>query len=62
MIDETKVDLQGTTKSSEELDALVSELKNIECYKDISRGPTDTGPTGVKKFKLTITLACKQGG
>jgi Tfp pilus assembly PilM family ATPase len=57
-IDDQKVDIQGTTKTAEGIDLLVSELKKIECFKDVSRGPTDTGPDGVKKFKLTITQQC----
>ncbi len=57
-IDDQKVDLQGTTKTAEGIDLLVSELRKIECFKDVSRGPTDTGADGVKKFKLTITQQC----
>lgn len=57
-IDETKVDIQGTTKTAEGIDLLVTELKKVECFKDVSRGPTDTTTDGTKKFKLTITTAC----
>jgi Tfp pilus assembly PilM family ATPase len=61
-IDDTKVDLSGTTKSSEEIDLLITELKKIECFKNnVTRGPTDTLPNGVKKFKLTITASCLGG-
>ncbi len=58
MIEETKVDIQGTTKTAEGIDLLVSELRKIECFKDVSRGQTDTNSDGTKKFKLTITAAC----
>jgi Tfp pilus assembly PilM family ATPase len=57
-IEETKVDIQGTTKTAEGIDLLVSELRKIECFKDVSRGQTDTNADGTKKFKLTITAAC----
>jgi hypothetical protein len=58
-IDDTKVDISGTTKASEEIDLLITELKKIECFKNnVTRGPTDTLPNGVKRFKLTITAQC----
>jgi hypothetical protein len=57
-IDDVKVDLQGTTKTAEGIDLLVTELKKVECFKDVSRGPTDTQADGTKRFKLTITSAC----
>ena len=58
LIDETKVDIQGTTKTAEGIDLLVSELRKIECFKEVNRGQTDTNTDGTKKFKLTITAAC----
>ncbi len=57
-IDETKVDLQGSAKTSEEIDLLVAELKKVECFKDIQPGPTETGENNVKKFRLTISMQC----
>ncbi len=57
-IDDQKVDIQGTTKTSEEIDALKAELSKIDCFKDVVRGPTDTGANGIKRFKLTITAPC----
>ena len=57
-IDDQKVDIQGTMKTSEEIDALKAELSKIACFKEVTRGPTDTGPNGVKRFKLTITAPC----
>ncbi|HET7500940.1 MAG TPA: pilus assembly protein PilM, partial [Kofleriaceae bacterium] len=61
-IDDTKVDISGTTKSSEEIDLLITELKKIECFKNnLTRGPTDTLPNGSKRFKLTIAAPCMGG-
>lgn len=57
-IDDQKVEMQGTTKVTEGIDLLVTELKKIDCFKEITRGPTDTTPDGSKHFKLTITTAC----
>ena len=61
-IDDAKIDISGTTKSAEEIDLLVTELKKIECFKNnVTRGPTDTLPNGNKRFKLTITAQCMGG-
>jgi hypothetical protein len=61
-IDETKVDINGTTKTSEEIDLLITELKKIDCFKNsLTRGPTDTLPNGVKRFKLTVAAPCMGG-
>lgn len=57
-IDDAKVDIQGTTKTAEGIDLLVTELRKIECFKEVNRGPTDTQQDGTKRFKLTITAAC----
>jgi general secretion pathway protein L len=57
-IDDQKVDISGTTKTAEGIDLLVAELRKIECFKDVNRGPTDTQSDGTKKFKLTIPTAC----
>jgi general secretion pathway protein L len=54
-IDPQKIEIDGSAKTPEEIDLLVGELKKIECFnKEVSRGPTETGDNGVKKFKLTI--------
>ena len=60
-IDESKVDITGTTKTGEEIDLLVGELKKITCFKEIQRGATETGEGGIKKFKLTIPSTCMRG-
>jgi general secretion pathway protein L len=60
-IDDTKVEIDGTTKTSEEIDLLITELKKIECFKNnIQRGATETVTNG-KRFKLTITAPCMGG-
>jgi general secretion pathway protein L len=61
-IDDAKIDVNGTTKSAEEIDLLVTELKKIECFKNnVTRGPTETLGNGLKRFKLTITAQCMGG-
>lgn len=57
-IDDQKVDMSGTAKTPEEIDLLISELKKSDCFKDIQRGPTETGEGGVKKFRLSMPVAC----
>ncbi|MBV8760908.1 MAG: pilus assembly protein PilM [Deltaproteobacteria bacterium] len=57
-IDNEKVDMSGTVKTPEELDALVSELRKSDCFKDIQRGPTDTLEGGIRKFRLTMPVKC----
>jgi general secretion pathway protein L len=58
-IDDQKIDINGTTRSAEEIDLLISEIRKIECFKNnVTRGPTDTLPSGAKRFKLTITAQC----
>jgi Tfp pilus assembly PilM family ATPase len=57
-IDNEKVDMSGTAKTPEEIDTLVSELKKSDCFKEIQRGPTETGEGGVKKFRLTMPVKC----
>lgn len=57
-IDDQKVEMTGSAKTSEEIDLLVVGLKKITCFKEIQRGATETGEGGVKKFKLTIPTTC----
>lgn len=56
-IDDTKVYLEGLAKTPEEIDSIVSELKKVECFKDVQRGSTDAEGER-KRFRLTITAAC----
>jgi general secretion pathway protein L len=52
-----KIEINGTVKSPEEIDALVTELKKVECFKDVARGPMLT-ENGLKQFSLTISQQC----
>ncbi|HEU0032927.1 MAG TPA: pilus assembly protein PilM [Kofleriaceae bacterium] len=56
-ITDQKVELAGTVKTPEEIDLLVTALKDIKCFKDITRGPTESEGE-LKKFKLTISASC----
>jgi hypothetical protein len=57
-ITDQKVDIEGTVKTSEELDLLQAELKSIKCFKEVNRGQTMAEKDGAKKFKLNIVAAC----
>jgi general secretion pathway protein L len=59
-IDEQKVDMSGTAKSREEIDALVTELKKSDCFKDVQKGPTESGDNGLVKFRLTMAPTCER--
>ncbi len=58
-ITDTKVEMSGTVKGPEEIDLLVTALKEIKCFKKdgITRGPTETEGE-LRKFKLTIAASC----
>jgi len=56
-IDDQKIDIEGTAKTAENLDLLVTELKKIQCFKSVMPGQTDTNADGSKEFKLSITSA-----
>jgi Tfp pilus assembly PilM family ATPase len=57
-INRDKVELVGTAKKPEEIDALVKELQSIKCFGEIGRGATETDSAGLKKFTLNITSTC----
>jgi len=59
-IDEQKIEMSGTTKTPEEIDLLVTELKKSDCFKEIQRGATEVGDNGVRKFRLTINPQCER--
>ncbi|HEY4179800.1 MAG TPA: pilus assembly protein PilM [Kofleriaceae bacterium] len=61
-IDDQKVDLGGSGKTSKDIEDLAAELKKIECFKEVSLGNTDTSADGTKTFKITITAQCTEGG
>jgi len=56
-ITDQKIDLSGTVKTPEEIDLLVTALREIKCFKDITRGPTEADGE-LRKFKLTIPAQC----
>ena len=56
-ITDTKIDVTGYVKTPAQIDLLVTELKSIKCFKEVTRGATDTEGE-LKKFKLTITTPC----
>jgi general secretion pathway protein L len=57
-IDGSKIELSGTAKAPEEVDALVTELKKIDCFhKDVQSGSLETVGEA-KKFQLTINSQC----
>ena len=57
-INDTKIDVDGTAKTSQEIDSLVADLKKDDCFKDISLGETRASADGGQSFKLTITQKC----
>lgn len=57
-ISRDKVDLGGTAKKPEEIDLLVTALREIKCFGEIGRGATESDPSGLKKFTLTIPTTC----
>lgn len=59
-IDDSKVFLQATTKTSEEIDLLKNQLKTIDCFKDVTPGAT-TAVGDKQQFTFTITSTCMGG-
>lgn len=58
-IDNQKIEMNGSAKTVEEIQLLVTELKKVECFnKKLNQGPTETDSSGAKKFRLTIDAQC----
>ncbi len=57
-INRDKIDLGGTAKKPEEIDALVTALREIKCFGEIGRGATESDANGLKKFTLSIPSTC----
>ncbi len=53
-----KIDLGGSAKMPEEIDALVKALREIKCFGEIGRGATESDANGLKKFTLSIPSTC----
>jgi hypothetical protein len=50
--------MEGTAKTPEEIDTLVTELKKIDCFhKDVNNGTLETVGDR-KKFRITINAQC----
>ncbi|MBA2544727.1 MAG: pilus assembly protein PilM [Deltaproteobacteria bacterium] len=58
-IADQKVEMSGTVKTPEQVDDLVTALKEIKCFKKdgITRGPLEAEGE-LKKFRLTISSQC----
>lgn len=58
-IADTKVDIEGTAKKTEEIDTFQGELKKkIPCFEEITRGTTEAGENGTQRFKINIKSKC----
>lgn len=57
-VTDQKVDIEGTAKTSEEVDHFEAEMKSIKCFEQVRRGPTTTEKDGVKRFKFNIVAKC----
>ncbi|MBK9030095.1 MAG: pilus assembly protein PilM [Myxococcales bacterium] len=57
-IKDNKVNLEGSAKTPEEIDALEGALKSITCIKEISRGPSKSGKDGEKLFSFAMRTEC----
>ncbi|HVK71828.1 MAG TPA: cell division FtsA domain-containing protein [Kofleriaceae bacterium] len=53
-----KVTLKATVKTAEEADAVEAAIKQITCFKEITRGATTSAPDGTKNFSLSIRSEC----
>lgn len=58
-ITDTKVDIEGTAKKTEEIDTFQGELKKkITCFEEVTRGTTEAGDNGTQRFKINIKSKC----
>jgi general secretion pathway protein L len=53
-----KVTIRGTIDSATSVDDLVTELKQIDCFEEITKGPVTEVSGGSKQFLLTINSKC----
>lgn len=53
-----KITFEATAKSSPEIDAIEEALRQVECFKEISRGSTSVSDGDVRKFSFSITTNC----
>lgn len=57
-ISNDKVDIEGTAKKTEEIETFQGELKKITCFKEITRGTTESGENNEQRFKINIKSEC----
>ena len=57
-IDATKVRIEGTASTSEEVDAIEAALKGQTCFQEVTRGALQTLADGKRKFDFTIKNTC----
>ena len=50
--------IKGTIDSAAAVDEIVAELKKIDCFGDIAKGPITEVSGGAKQFSLTIASKC----
>jgi general secretion pathway protein L len=53
-----KTTIRGTIDSATSVDDMVTQLKQIDCFEEISKGPVTEVSGGNKQFILTITSKC----
>jgi general secretion pathway protein L len=53
-----KVSIRGTIDSAASVDEMVTQLKQIDCFEDISKGPITEVSGGAKQFLLNINSKC----
>jgi cell division ATPase FtsA len=57
-IDATKVRIEGTAATPDEVDAIEAALKGQTCFQEVTRGALQTLADGKRKFDFTIKAAC----
>jgi len=53
-----KASIKGTVDSAAAVDEMVTKLKEIECFDEISKGPVTEVSGGAKQFSLSIATKC----
>lgn len=57
-IKQGKITLKGSAASNEEIDLIEEKIKEQPCLKDLTRGPTTSGPDDTRNFSFTIKSTC----
>ena len=53
-----KTTMKGTIDSAASVDEIVANLKGVECFEEISKGPITEVSGGAKQFSLAIASKC----